>query len=201
MLTRRLCATFAVAVAALLALPGVAAAAPGDYPAEPVRLTASQTVVGSGGVFVARGVGFVPGEAVSIDVTYRAANNAAARGGMVVQPAALVTVPAAYVKTVTAAGDGSFATPIRLVRVGRATITATGASGRTAVISVRVLPAGSNSADENDSATGNATGDEGLPRTGTDVGVVVAVGALSVALGGVLVWFTLMRRRRHTTPA
>src|SRR5512139_781645 len=121
-IVRRLCA-LALVAGGLLLPSGVAAAAP--YPIVSPELSVSAATVVVGSTVQVTGVGFQPGETVSIDSSVQ--TTAIGRLGRAV--AAPVDLPARRaITTVVADADGAFTVTLTLDRVGIWTITATGLS-------------------------------------------------------------------------
>jgi hypothetical protein len=169
-------------VGAALFVAGAASAEP--YPAVPPALTTSTSSVGVGGTVTLNGNGFIPGEGISIDVTY-GSSSAAGRGQrMDVGSMVLVAHPLAVVKSVTASSDGTFSTTVPLTQSGRATVVARGlTSGVTATAVVTVGSSGSGA----------------LPVTGQAVTTWVGIGVAALAIGSLLMWLVRSRRQQPLT--
>lgn len=194
-LHRSLTVLFAPVALVVLLTAQPAAAEP--YPAVPPDVAVSESVVEDDGSVIFTGDGFLPGENVNVDLTYTSSNAAGVPGQDSRQdsrqdrPAREMTVtayfpvPEAFLRTVVASSDGTFATPVTLTRLGTAVLTALGlTSGATASATVRVV-----------------TGDgSGLAATGNDgrrLALEVGGGLLTITLGGLLVWFAAHRRRQR----
>jgi hypothetical protein len=167
---------------ALLIAPAAAHAEP--YPAEPPASTISDATVTDGGVITFSGRGFLPGETVSISISYE--GSAAAQAAM----------------SVTASEDGTFSVQLTLSQVGTATLTAVGlTSGVTVTQMVEVLSESDGDNDNGDDNDTSAGGGSTLPTTGPSgrglaLGIYVGLGAI-IAGAGILL-FTRARRRRPT---
>jgi LPXTG-motif cell wall-anchored protein len=97
----------------------------------------------------------------------------------------------AVVGNIRADAKGNFSTEVKLTEPGLATLTASGPDRQggtlNVVTQVRVLAAGA--------AAG--TGAAALPRTGSDIGTQLWIGAGLLALGGSIVALTVARRREN----
>jgi len=173
MTSRRLAALTAAAIILILSpVPALAL----EYPPPPPTLTVSAGTITVGGSVVVSGR-LGPNDTVTVSVNYGGGG-----GGSVPE---IVPLPAVVVATTSADDAGNFSATVRLTRTGRATITATGSpSGLSASVTVRVLARAG-----------------GIPTTGASgerLGTMLAGGAGAVALGALLLWLTLARRRRPT---
>lgn len=199
MRARFLLAAGIVAGAVLLAISPAAAQ---PYPPEEPVLTVSDTTVVDGDVVVITGTGFEPGEDVLITVTTtplaapQIGVDEATQEEIAMVPASRslpetaalpeVALPAAagdwpFSFVVTADEDGNFTATVKLVKVGIATITATGQeSGLSASVVVTVLPDG-----------------QKLPKTGSDVWRLVRIGGAGIIIGGILLLGALAWRARR----
>ena len=169
----------------LLIAPAAAHAEP--YPAEPPAAEISDGTVSDGGAVTFTGQGFLPGETVSISISYE--GSAAAQAAM----------------SVTADEDGTFSVQLTLSQVGTATLTAVGLmSGVTVTQNVEVLAEEDGDSGDNGGKGGDDTsagGGSTLPTTGPSgrglaFGVYGGVGAILIGAG--ILWFTRARRRRPT---
>jgi hypothetical protein len=172
----RLLLPMAGALVAAVLTPTVASAQP--YPPSAPVVTVSESTVVVGDTVEVRGTGFAGGELVEIAVNYQSIGMGRPRG------ARSVTLPVRLAGKVRVRADsaGAFRHPLTLTRAGRAIITCTGLeSGRSGSASVLVLTSRSE-----------------LPTTGTDgtsyLRIAVA-GLAATVFGGVLVAFSLRRRR------
>lgn len=184
---RKLAALVALATAALFVSAGSASA---EYTPTTESGTTSQSTVTDGGVvdFSYTGGDFLPGTPITISVSYTGSNVGGGRGssGLLLAPRTGV------VGSTTASASGNFSTTVKLTEPGLATLTASGAArdGGTlnVVTQVRVLAAAGSSA---------GVGGAALPRTGSDIGTQLWIGAGLLALGVGLVGGTVARRREH----
>jgi LPXTG-motif cell wall-anchored protein len=185
---RKLAALVAIATAALFVSAGSASA---EYTPTTEQGTTSRSTVTEGGtvVFSYDGGDFVPGTPITISVTYN--NNV---GGGAGSSGLMLAPRTAVVGTTTADANGNFDTTVELTEPGLATLTASGAArdGGTlnVVTQVRVLAAGS-------AAGTGGTGGAALPRTGSDIGTQLWIGAGLLALGASLVALTVARKRER----
>jgi len=188
---------------AVLITPAAAQAEP--YPAEPPAASISDGEVGDGGTVTFTGEGFLPGETISITISYGASDSTAAAGATAGRfvPAALPLQRRADL-TVTATQAGTFSVTLKLTEVGVATLTATGlTSGVTVTQTVRVVDSsGGEGADGGDGSGGDDTtaggGDGNLPTTGSSGRVLFVslyAGLGAVLIGAAILWFTRSRRR------
>lgn len=184
---RRFAALVALATAALFVSAGSAAA---EYTPSTEQGATSQSTVSEGGavVFSYDGGDFLPGSRVTISVTYNTnVGGGPGSSGLVLAPRTGV------VGSTTANASGNFSTTVELTQAGLATLTASGAArdGGTlnVVTTVRVLASGS--------AAGSAAGagSAALPRTGSELGTQLWIGAGLLALGAGLVALSVARRR------
>lgn len=157
---------FVVAGAAFIAAPAANAA---PYPAgEPAGSVSDGTVV-PGEQFFFTGDGFLPGETVSITITYANGNS--------------------VTEEVTAAADGTFSLPITPSGTGTITLSATGlTSGVVVTSSVQVL---GDATDDGDDVALPVTGSSG--RT---LAIAIYGGVGAIVAGAAMLWLTTMRRRR-----
>jgi LPXTG-motif cell wall-anchored protein len=182
---RKLAVLVAIATAALFVSAGSASA---EYTPTTEQGTTSRSTVTEGGTvaFSYDGGDFVPGTPITISVTYH--NNV---GGGAGSSGLMLAPHTAVVGSTTADANGNFETTVELTEPGLATLTASGAArdGGTlnVVTQVRVLAAGS--------AAGAGTGSAALPRTGSDIGTQLWIGAGLLALGASLVALTVARKR------
>lgn len=187
---------------ALVITPAAAYAEP--YPAEPPAATISDGTVSDGGAVTFSGAGFLPGETISISISYGGSDSTAAFDA---EPArfvlAVATLPRLAAMNVTASPEGTFSVQLTLTQVGTATLVATGLTSGVSVTQTVEVVAGSDG-EEGDSALGGGSGDGGgstLPTTGTSgrrlaIGLYGGLGAILVGAG--MLWFTRARRRRPT---
>ena len=194
----------ATATAVLIA-PTAAQAEP--YPAEPPASTISDGRVTDGGYVTFSGEGFLPGETISITISYDGSDSEAAfdgSSGRFVLASFGMKRQAGL--TVTANSAGAFSVQVPLTQVGTATLVATGlVSGVTVTQTVEVL-APSSEDDDGDDGDGGEDGDEttagggsNLPTTGSSgrllfISLYSGLGAVLVGAG--VIWFTRSRRRR-----
>jgi hypothetical protein len=177
------------AVGGLLLAP-TAAHAEGGYPIEPPASSVSSGTVSADEPVVFSGKGFLPGEPITIDVSF-GATSAALHGAGLTHKHGIV---AAAFKTVTASSTGTFSTPLELNQSGQATLTATGTiSGVVVNEQVTVVVA------EPASGGGGSGGGSGgtLPVTGEPASHwmgPLGLGSGAVLLG-VLLLFGAMRLR------
>jgi hypothetical protein len=135
------------------------------------------SVVAPGGSLTVSGLGFQPGEAVTLQ---------------------LFSTPVTLGTTSVTSG-GSFSTSVTIpvsTPVGNHTIVATGStSGSTASTAIVVASASTTGAATGGTGTsGTSSGGGSLAFTGADIAALAGVGAIALALGGMLVFAG--RRRR-----
>jgi hypothetical protein len=191
---------------ALLIMPAAAHAEP--YPAEPPAATISDGTVSDGGAVTFSGAGFLPGETISISISYGGSDSTAAfdaKPGRFVL--AVATLPRLAAMNVTASEDGTFSVQLTLTQVGTATLVATGLTSGVSVTQTVEVVAGSDGDSalggdsRNDSADTSAGGGSTLPTTGPSgrglaIGLYGGLGTILVGAG--VLWFTRARRRRPT---
>jgi hypothetical protein len=179
------------AVGGLLIAP-VAAHAEGGYPIEPPASSVSSGTVAADEPVVFAGKGFLPGEPITIDVSF-GATSAALHGAGLTHKHGIV---AAAFKTVTASSTGTFSTPVELSQSGKATLTATGTvSGVTVNEQVTVVVAQPASGG----GTGGGSGGT-LPVTGEPASHwmgPLGVGSGAVLLGVLLLFGAVRLRGRQ----
>jgi tripartite-type tricarboxylate transporter receptor subunit TctC len=137
-------------------------------------LTGNTTTVGPGGTITLNGTGFQPGETVTLQLF----------STPVTLGASMANSQGAFTTTVTIPAN---TTP------GNHTIVATGnTSGATASFAIVVTGASATGG----STTGGASSGGSLAFTGADIAAMAGIGAIALALGGMLVFAG--RRRRVT---
>jgi hypothetical protein len=184
----RLATTLVGALAFSAVLPVAAAQAAPAYPPTTPQLTVNTSTVANHGHVTIHGTGFKPGEMVDITETDRP-NAAGAPNAAIVVPAAFELATGRLLAKVRADAAGAFTVTVQLDRPGLKTIIATGeTSGDVAEVVVRVLLSGVGGA--------GGGGNGNLPRTGNEALRVAGTGGALVALGVVLVLFTVVWRRR-----
>jgi hypothetical protein len=174
-----------VGALALAALPAAAAeAAPYPPPAPVLSLSLGTITLGDEVTLVGRQ--YDVNEGVHVTFTFRplaaGVRGAAHRDGSGLTPVVYEMPGPANLAPIDTVADttGTFSTTIRPDQTGRATIVATGrASGRSASVTLTVLPAGSQ-----------------LPRTGSNLAQQTMIGAALIAAGTLLVLMTVFWRRR-----
>ncbi|GAA2529562.1 hypothetical protein [Pilimelia columellifera] len=183
--------------AALTALALLAAPVSAEpYPAEAPAATVSTAVVAPGGEVTFYATGFIPGETVSITVSYSGTAMPARAVAMIpvsyqagaasTRLSATSVAAAGKAQNVIADGSGSISTGVVLSQTGTATITATGLTSGVTVSQTVIVAAG-------------AAGDEALAVTGGRTSAwlrnaLLAGGAL-VLLGSFALWMAMRRRR------
>jgi hypothetical protein len=190
------------AAAAVFIAPAPALAEP--YPAEPPAASISDGEVSDGGTVTFAGEGFIPGETISINISYDGSDSnaaASATAGRFVLAAMVLQRQAAL--TVTASSTGTFSIQLKLTEVGTATLVATGlTSGVTVTQTVEVLASQDDNGDTGgDDTTANPAaggGNDNLPTTGSSgrvlfISLYAGLGAVLVGAG--ILWFTRSRRR------
>ncbi|MFC7548904.1 hypothetical protein [Plantactinospora sp. GCM10030261] len=110
-------------------------------------------------------------------------------GAGAMAPAALPARQLPGPLTVTAEPDGTFEASVIIEEVGSVLVTATGAESGTATLVVTVLPRPTQPPT-------SPPHDGDLPVTGTSLGGPIAVGAIAVVIGALLVLLTVAWRRR-----
>jgi LPXTG-motif cell wall-anchored protein len=183
---RKFAAVVAIALAALFVNAGAASAeyAPGSAQGQTNRSTVT---INRAVVFSYHGGQFRPHTVVTVTVTHGARSVGGGPGstGLMLAPRTAV------VGNIHADAKGNFSTEVKLTEPGLATLTASGADRKggtlNVVTQVRVLGAGS--------AAG--AGAAALPRTGSDIGTQLWIGAGLLALGGSIVALTVARRREN----
>jgi hypothetical protein len=183
---RRLLITL-TAVGGLFFTPVAALAEPG-YPIEPPDSAVSRGTVAAGGSVIFSGKGFMPGEPISIDVTFGAVGAALHTTEL---PSRASLVNAAFMMA-KATSSGTFSTRLKLKQSGRATLTATGTiSGVVVNQGVTVVVA---------EPAGSVGSGEKLPVTGqparhslTEIGL----GLGTILVGALLVFGAIRSRRRE----
>jgi hypothetical protein len=164
-----------------ISLTGVLWASPAfAYGPNAPSITTNVSVVVPGGSLVVSGSGFQPGEAVTLQ---------------------LFSTPVTL-GTTSVDSTGAFSTSVTIpvsTPLGNHTIVATGGtSGSTASTSIVVVAAtttGASTGGASGGASGSSSGGS-LAFTGTDIAAMAGVGAIALALGGMLVFAG--RRRRVT---
>jgi LPXTG-motif cell wall-anchored protein len=180
----------ALAITAGLTLLAAPAYAQDDYPPESTEeLTLSESTVEPGGTITISGDGAEPGATVTFKLTRSSSALGATRVMLAgprlaahLRPQAQSTVS---LGSTTADGDGSFSATLTIpsgLDAGVYTLTATSGGEVLATATVRVL-------------AGSATGD--LPFTGSNVAPGLALGAILIVAGGLLL--LAVRRRRSST--
>lgn len=164
----------AITLAGSIALIGAVPAMAVTYPAPAPGATVSDGTVNVGETFTFAGVGFVPGETVTVTVRQGRGNG---------------SVLNTY--TVTADSNGAFTLSLSIGKPGSFTITAVGAGGKTASTTVQVGPVTGNG----QGVTLASTGGTALANTGADSNLMiwslVGAGALAAGVTSVMV----VRRR------
>ncbi|HEU4348277.1 MAG TPA: hypothetical protein VFR35_10860 [Actinoplanes sp.] len=187
--------------AALLIAPAAAHAEP--YPAEPPASTISDGTVADGGGVIFSGAGFLPGETISISISYEGSDSTAAFEGESAARFVLAaaTLPRRAAISVIASEEGTFSIRLKLSEVGTATLVAIGlTSGVTVTQTVEVVAGsdgdGGGDGDDDTSAGGGSA----LPTTGPSgrgLAFTLYVGLGAILAGAGTLWF-LRRRRRPT---
>jgi hypothetical protein len=181
-----------VSAGGLLIAPA-AAQAEGGYPIEPPASSVSSGTTSPDEPVTFSGKGFLPGEPITIDISYGATTAAVHDAGQAHKNGIVATA----LKTVTASAAGTFSTPIVLDESGKATLTATGnVSGVTVSEQVTVVVA--QPASGGGSGGGSNPGSGGtLPVTGEPASHwagPLGVGSSTILLG-VMLLFGAMRLR------
>jgi hypothetical protein len=172
------------AVGGMLAVPAAAHADPAPtptagYPIEPPASAVSDATVTEGQAVIFSGRGFLPGEPISINVSYQ-------ESGAALHSTDHVTFIGAAYKTVHATSAGTFATSVRLSRSGLATLTATGAISHVTVTQqVHAVVGGS-------AGSLAVTG-----QSGRHWATVLAVGLGATLVGSLLALAALLLRGRR----
>jgi hypothetical protein len=161
-----------LAVISVIAVLGLGFATPAfAYGPTAAAITSSSSAVGPGGSLTVDGSGFVPGGAITI-----------------VLHSTPVTIGGATANTA-----GTFSTVVTIpsdTTPGAHEIIASDDAGDT--VSIALTVTGSSTG-----VAGPATATPDLPFTGADIAAVSGVGAIALALGGVLILTN--RRRRHVS--
>jgi len=163
--------TVALGFAIGLGWSGVASAATTGYPPVGPAIATNTAVTGPGGLLTVFGTDYVPFESVTL----------------VLHSSTPVTLG-----TTTADSTGSFSDPVTIpagTALGAHTIVGTGATGDSASTAITVVAA------ITPVAVVTSTSTSELPFTGADIATMSGVGAIALALGGVLI-LTGRRRRR-----
>lgn len=215
-------AVLGLAGSALLALPA-AAVVPDPYgPPSGVggdNLGTSTTQVGDGGTVTVSGTGFAPNSTITISVTVTAQGFGRIAADAGVEPMGSLlsagetrTAPSGWAAlacvngcTVTANAAGAFSVGVTLTQVGTNVIAASGVdpagNPRVLTTTVIVTAAGGVGGDGSGSGSGSggdASGVGGLPDTGADLKLPIALGSVLLLLGG---GAALLGRRRKRTGA
>lgn len=201
----------ALALAGSIALIGAApamAARPVPYPAPSTGTTVSATIVTPGGTVILTVVsGFLPGETITITITFngvpQAVSGNVSGGASMAVPSKInvlaQTTPESF--TVTANEDGGFSTPVTLgTAEGTYTITAVGNESGHSVSQTVTVDASTGAGSDLANTGGNDNG-AALANTGADSGLVLwtLVGGGALAAGAVSV--VVVRRRAKTEAA
>jgi len=163
--------TVALGFAIGLGWSGVASAATTGYPPVGPAIATNTSIASPGGPLVVIGTDYVPFELVTL----------------VLHSSTPVTLG-----TTTADSTGSFSDPVTIpagTALGAHTIVGTGATGDSAATAITVVAA------VTPVAVITPTSTSGLPFTGADIATMSGVGAIALALGGLLI---LTGRRRRT---
>jgi LPXTG-motif cell wall-anchored protein len=185
-MVRKLAALVTIAVAALFVSAGAASAEYEPGSAQGVTNRATVSINGHV-VFFYTGGQYHPHGPITISVTThgRSVGGGPGSTGLMLAPRTAV------VGNIKADAKGNFSTEVTLSEPGLATLTASGPDRQggtlNVVTQVRVLAAGA--------AAG--TGAAALPRTGSDIGTQLWIGAGLLALGGSIVALTVARRREN----
>ncbi len=168
------------AIGGLLAAPVAAHADPdptptAGYPIQPPASAVSDATVSEGEAVIFSGRGFLPGEPISINVSYEST------GAALHSTDHVVFIGAAY-KTIHASSSGTFATSVTLTRTGLATLTAIGAISHVTV------------SEQVRSVVGEAGALAVTGQSGRHWWAEIAVGLGAILVGGVLT-LTAMRLR------
>ena len=214
---RKFLTTLAVTVLGLLAVTGVAQAAPPPpyQPPPVVVVNVNITIIIVNGPFIFFGDGFQPGENIIITIFYNGPSGL--RGTH-----ALAAAAQSKVASAAADGNGHFETSLSLDKVGTYTLTATGqSSGRSDSATIKVaatesdvaagatgtttVPAGGGGSSDGGGLAYTGQGSDGsaggsLAYTGTSVAGPIAIGAAALLAGLTLLFFGTrgVRRRRHS---
>jgi hypothetical protein len=141
------------------------------------------------------GTNFLPNSPISIDVSYSSSNAPAGLRENKQSHVVLAGLPApkAFLRTVVADANGSFSTPVTLTQVGVATLTATGLdrSGDPVSLSATVVVFAEEEGPQPTSTRLPVTG-----MSGGSLATQVATGVGAIIAGVVMVWFTMLWRRR-----
>jgi hypothetical protein len=200
-----LATTLVGAIAFAAILPVAVQAAPA-YPPTTPQLTENRSTVSDHGHVTIHGTGFEPGELVDITETDQP-NAAGAPSSTIVVPAAYELSAARLLAKVRADTAGAFTVTVELDQPGLETILATGeTSGDTAEEVERVLRPGAGGTGGGGSGGGNGNGNGSgggtvggtgnLPRTGNEALRIAGTAGTLIALGFVLVFLTIVFRRR-----